>query len=400
MTPAADTPPDHATNAGWLRGPVFDTCGLAWCWLPFYLWVVFGLGLGREGWGLEPLSRADHRAALASATVVALGITYVHRHYTFLLVYGDRQTFDQRARAFVWVPLVVFAVVACARAFGGDATIRIGSTSVDGWLAILTVTGLWNVWHTIAQRYGILRVYGGRSGSGLQLRDHARRDRAMLWSGVVLVALTLVAVRPETFAGHGNARRVLRTVGPLLEHPLVQLVAAMIAIAALGVVGWWALHERRAGLSWRARVPRLGFVASTFGLFAVFLIHGPIVGYLCFGTAHAIEYVFFLHHFGHAKFSRRAAASPGPKAPPRSLAAAALARPLLFAPLLSGALVLLYIGLLDVRRTDTFLVYYTSTSLLHFLFDGWIWKVRRPEVGRPLGVTTAGTVTASGPPAP
>lgn len=36
------------------------------------------------------------------------------------------------------------------------------------------------------------------------------------------------------------------------------------------------------------------------------------------------------------------------------------------------------------RQEQLYLVYYTSTSLLHFLFDGWIWKVRKPEVRQPL----------------
>jgi len=107
-------------------------------------------------------------------------------------------------------------------------------------------------------------------------------------------------------------------------------------------------------------------------------VHGPIVGYLCFGVAHALEYVAFVHHFGQQKFSR------GPDI--RSPAALLLRRPLQTAPLLIGGLLLVFVLLYDQRRADLFLVYYMGTSVLHFLFDGWIWKVRRPEVRAPLGV--------------
>jgi hypothetical protein len=140
----------------------------------------------------------------------------------------------------------------------------------------------------------------------------------------------------------------------------------------------WLRHELRADLALRARVPRWLFLASTLGLFAVFVVHGPIVGYLCFGVAHALEYVAFVHHFGQQKFAR------GPDI--RSPAAALLRRPLHTAPLLIGGLLLAFVLLYDQRRADVYLVYYMGTSVLHFLFDGWIWKVRRPEVRAPLGV--------------
>ena len=52
----------------------------------------------------------------------------------------------------------------------------------------------------------------------------------------------------------------------------------------------------------------------------------------------------------------------------------------------SGLLTIAFIMLYARRQTDLYLVYYLGTSLLHFLFDGWIWKVRRPELRRPLGV--------------
>jgi hypothetical protein len=131
----------------------------------------------------------------------------------------------------------------------------------------------------------------------------------------------------------------------------------------------------------RARVPRWSFLSSTLALMLVFVIHGPIVGYLCFGTAHAIEYVFFLHHFGRRKFGQ----TPGD----RGIVARMLRRPVVWAPVLVGALLAVFWLLRDFRDTEAWLVYYTATSMLHFLYDGWIWKVRKPEVARPLGLTMA-----------
>ena len=352
----------NATNA-WLRSPLWDLACLGFCWLPFYLWVVFGLGL--DGWTTSP-------SALALATFVALAITYVHRHYTFILVYGDKGTFSRHSRDFIIAPILAFALIGSMRALRG-----VDLSGVSPWMLVLVVVGLWNVWHTVMQRYGILRVYAGRSGGGLAARAHGRRDLALLWSTVVLTAAVVVALRAETFAGHPNAARVLRVFEGGLGGSGLGILLAGVGVVWLAVFARWLRHELRAEPI-AGRGPRILFLASTASLFAVFIVHGPIVGYLCFGVAHALEYVAFVHHFGERKFARDPAQ--------RGLVARWMRQPWIFGPLLSGALLLLFFVLRDYRRTDVYLAYYMGTSALHFLFDGWIWKVRTPAVGAHLGV--------------
>jgi hypothetical protein len=357
------TPPPPATahSRAWLRSPAWDLCLLSFCWVPFYVWAVFGLGLdGSWAAGKGP------KEALAWATVVALAITYVHRHYTFLLVYGDREAFRRRARDFVLAPLLVFAAVGVCRGTGGMT-----------WKVLLVTVGVWNVWHTLMQRFGILRIYAGKAGHGLQERSHGRRDLALLWGSVIFVSWLTLLLRAATFAGQANARLLLRVVRPLTSGTGAWLVLAVLAVAWSAVLIFWLRHELRADLSLRERLPRWCFLASTLALLAVFVVHGPIVGYLCFGVAHALEYVAFVHHFGQQKFAQNGAAGLTPSL---------LRRPLVAAPLLIGVLLTAFILLSDSRGADLYLVYYLGTSLLHFLFDGWIWKVRRPEVRRPLGV--------------
>ncbi len=362
--PAMDRPPPPPPPArprGWLRSPAWDLTLLAFCWLPFYLWAAFGPGLDGS-WS----ARAGSHDALAWATSVALAITYVHRHYTFLLVYGDGETFRRRARDFVLAPLLVFLLVGLCRGTGGTT-----------WKLLLIAVGAWNVWHTLMQRFGILRIYAGKAGRGLEAPAHGRRDLALLWSSAVLVAWITLLLRAETFAGQANARQLLRIVRPLISGTGAWTVLVVLVVGWLAVLLYWLRHELRAALSRRERLPRWSFFASTLLLLAVFVVHGPIVGYLCFGVAHALEYVAFVHHFGQQRFTQSGAVG---------LTASLLRRPLLAAPLLIGGLLTAFILLRDHRGADFYLVYYMGTSLLHFLFDGWIWKVRRPEVRRPLGV--------------
>jgi hypothetical protein len=247
---------------------------------------------------------------------------------------------------------------------------------VRPWDVLLVVSGVWNAWHTIQQRYGILRIYAGKAGGGLEERSAATRDRVLVWTLIAVLAVLLPAFRAGTFEGHRNARRTLAVLTPLIESSVFAWIAGIVLVAGCVVAVRWARAEWRPTITPIARAPRLWFLASTIALFAVFLVHGPIVGYLTFGTAHAVEYVAFVHHFGERKFR-----------PPsdRSVAAALFSRPLVAAPFLIGGLGVAYLALQGVADSDAYLTYYFGTSMLHFLYDGWIWKVRRPEVAAPLG---------------
>lgn len=340
--------------------------------MPVYLWVVFGLGLGAAPLGLPDLSALEKRQALTLAILVVLGLTYIHRHYTFLLIYGDKATFQDRARDYVVAPLVIFGLAAALLSI--EEPFEIGGARVPAFAALLLVSGLWNVWHTVQQRYGILRAYAGKAGGGLQTRSQARRDRALLWTLVGMLAVVLPVARPTTFSDHPASARVLRFLTPVIEHAAYRAIVIATLVFTAVVVLWWWRSERMAAVD---RIPRWTFLASTILLFAVFLVHGPIVGYLCFGAAHALEYLAFVHHFAERRFAGRDR---------RSLAAVLLGRPLVFAPIVIAAFGALYLLVQPSRGSEVFLAYYVGTSMLHFLFDGWIWKLRKPAVAAPLGI--------------
>ncbi|KIG12077.1 hypothetical protein DB30_02051 [Enhygromyxa salina] len=374
--PATDEP-TRARSRGWLVGPWFDATCIAWAWVPFYLFVVVVLGLdgswslgGRDGNGTEP--------GLGLAMLIALGVSYVHRHYTFLLVYGDDQTFGERVRSYTLVPAALFIGLALVLRVQGELSWVLFGLKMRPWMLVLFVTGAWNMWHTLMQRYGITRIYASKAGGGLQTPAHGRRDLRLMWAAVLLTAALTSMFRASTFAGIANGRRVLIALEPIIHGALGWTLLAIITGATLVMAGSWAIHERAASLSLRERIPRLNFVASTAALLLVFVVHGPIIGYLCFGVAHAIEYVCFFHVFGRRKFAGR---EPQQR---QGLAAKLLARPLVSGPIIALALAGLFIALADHRKSEPYLVYYTATSLLHFLYDGWIWKVRKPEVARHL----------------
>jgi hypothetical protein len=346
----------RSAQLGWLRGPLWDTCCLAFGWVPFYLWVL-GTPLTRPGWGEEA------GPSLAVALVIALGLNFLHRHYVLLLVYGDRDSFAARPRAYIAAPAVAFVVVATAVLSGVPR----------GKEVLLAALGSWNIWHVIQQRYGLLRAYGARAGGGLETREAARRDFWLLWSAVLACAPLVLVLQRATFAARPEAERAMTILAPFLDGsgPAIVAVAAVAAFAV--AAGVWARGEVRARP--RARAARYVFLGSTFALLAIFVVHGPVVGYLVFGVAHSVEYVAFVHHFGERKYG----ASGG------SLAARALGD-IRRAPLLLAPLFLAYVLLHAHRYSLAYITYFSTTSALHYLYDGWIWRLREPKVAAPLAL--------------
>lgn len=364
----------------WLRSAWWDVACLGFCWVPFYVWVVGVLGLGRQAWGLDPLRADLTSSALALASWVALGITYVHRHYTLLVVYGDRGVFAERALNFLVAPLLLCALITWAYATN-RVWLRFGKVELTSW-GVVTVVGItWNAWHTVSQRYGLWRAYAGRLGKGLQRPEHARRDRALLWSFVAATIVLTLTLQAESLDLHPTSRFIGSLLGTTFRGPSTGLWLALAFIPTCAVGANWVRHEFSAPIALADRLPRLVFLASSLMLFAVFAVHGPVVGYLCFGVAHAIEYVAFVHHFSEKKYARGSRSG---------VAGSLLKHASVGAPLLILGLLGAYWLLEPYRSSGIYRVYYVATSWAHFLFDGLIWKIRKPNVAQPLGIERNG----------
>jgi hypothetical protein len=334
----------------WLRSAWWDSTFLSFCWVPYYLWIA-----------LSPTTDAT----LAAAVIVHAGATFVHRQYVFVYVYGDNETLAQR-RAFVFAPLLVFVPLLGAMLYAPEYVT---------W--IFLGDRVWSIWHSVMQKYGIWRIYAGKAGGGLETREHARRDRAFLFAQYVALIVIMVTWRPRELTFVPHLQSYVAKVAPtsLLGH----LVAYGILAAGAGVAAWWIAGELRASET-GTRVPRWSFLVSILALYAITIVHGPIIGYLVFGTSHALEYIAFAHHFGEKKYG---AAS----------ARASLARSLLAsarrAPFVIGGLAIVWAVARRYDEVPAWIAVLLATGALHYLYDGWIWKLRKPAVARPLELRTA-----------
>ena len=327
-------------------GRVVDVA-LAVCWIPF----------AAIGWLFR-----DDTSRTAWFVSVTLLISFAHQPLTLALVYGDKRNFNLRRRVFTWSPLVLAGAVLAAQ--------HVSLTIVA------VVVGLWNAEHTLMQRYGIMRMYGRKSG------DHdGQSDKVLLVAWLVLTLVWVAAdgrtSRHIEQAGIGGKnRRGLEFLADL--RPPARLILPVVVALTLVVTMRWLWHEDRRGAE--TSTAKRFYVASTAALFVTILVN-PVVGFVAFIGAHAIEYFVIVHRSIGAKY-RSADVDGGA---PVGYAVRRVGRTGFF---------IIYIGvvtgILSVLDRFGSQAAYTVVILtlggMHVLYDGFIWK--RPSPGRGGMLTT------------
>ncbi len=326
--------------------------------LPFVLATVGG------GFGLF---RSHHVAAVlaVAATVIAAAV-----------VVGG-------ARIVGVVITLVFAGILLHAQLGGLNEAKLKGGVVVGAAAMLAA--LWNIWHTAAQKVGILRVYNAKSVAPVPLKVPLWVDRLLVLGWFPLLGPLLVTRERETILTQGKVVRLwLEPVvdGITWAAPALIPIGVVVVVGSLGV---FLRYEHRAtGLR---SAPRLSMALGMTLLSASFLFFNPLKCYVAYGFSHAIEYVVFVW-----AFQRRRYAVPHDPPP-------LLQRILRYGWAFYGCFVLLiagsyfYVefgatfGLYDAKLT--LLGFKASTwlyawaiwhSLAHFYFDGFLWKMRAPAL--------------------
>jgi len=332
------------TRSLWLHGPLQDTL-LGWCFVPVALVVHFA----------EP-----NLTLVQTIMAVVFLVSFAHQPLTLGLVYGDPAQRDAHRRLYIWAPLVAAALIVVGLSI---------SLTLVGLLA-----GLWNAEHTLMQRYGVLRIYGRKAGD-----DHGSLEKPMLivWlvtalafigAYVNLEQLVLKLGLDETNAGG------VRLLEPLQVPATVLFWVGALASVALAA-RWWRA-ERSLGAN-ASRAKHL-YALGTLGLVVAVMVD-PIAGVAGYVAAHAIEYFAVVH---------RSLRTRRDDAPVAIVTSTSRRR---------GGIYILYFVVIAAIIVGTALPFngrmYAFAILffgaLHILYDGFVWKLRRPNVAASLGITQA-----------
>lgn len=305
------------------------------------------------------MDQSSLKSSARSFLIVSILLfSFLHRHLTFPMVYGDREIFQQRKIAYVVFPLLFLVLT----------LLSLKLTSLMILLVGLSV--LWNIYHTLMQKIGLLRIYSRKAGYG-----KSWLDKSLVFSWFFFLFFYL-ASKPEnlklvsTLSGGAKVfQRLLMPISLFLPSlsKLVFLVACILLFLYLKEE--W---QHRSQMHW----PKNLFLLSIFMLYAAFA-YDILVGYALFGFSHAIEYLAFVNVFARRKYRMRD--------PSSSWIAGVIRRQGLAMMIYCLSLISVFV-LWRWYSLRALGIYILGSSFLHFLYDGWIWKVRNAQVGEPLAI--------------
>jgi hypothetical protein len=332
------------TRRLWVHGPVADIA-LGFCWLPIALIVH----------GAEP-----HLTAVQSIMGVIFLISFAHQPLTLGLVYGDPAQRDAHRALYRWAPWVAFVLIVIG-------------LNVSLSLVALTA-GLWNAEHTLMQRYGVMRIYGRKAGD-----DNGRLEKPMLivWlvAGIAYIGgyVDLQNLARKLGVGATNTRSLDLLDGLSATARILFWVAGICGVV---MAVRWCTAERRLGAL--ASHPKHWYALGTAGLIVAVMID-PIAGVAGYVGAHAIEYFAVVH----SSLRKRNDQAPVAAAT-RTRSRRAIAYVTYF--VMIGGVVYLTKSRLDGRLYAFAILFFGA---LHILYDGFVWKLRRPAVAASLGITSS-----------
>jgi len=301
--------------------------------------------------------------ALYVAAFGALG----HHLPGMMRAYGDKALFERFKVRFTLAPLVL--VAACVY------------SARNGLTVLSLVAVIWGVWHGLMQTYGFARIYDAKVAQ----RDHLTPwlDFAMCvaWfgAGVILSPSRLFTLLDKYHVQCAGWLPEGMTI-PVMQSFWTVLTAAVTVVYIAHVI-WLALKGR--GINWI----KLLLMAVSFGFwwYTHVTVTDLLVGVALFEVFHDVQYLSIVWIFNRSRAEKDAEVGGFTR----------------FLFRRSGALIGLYVGMVFAYGTlglvaagfslDTinhsFQGALVASGLLHFYFDGFIWKVRQPGTRENLGIS-------------
>jgi hypothetical protein len=353
VTPVAEatTAPPRAASSrfGWIYGARADLF-VALCWVPIFLGAH----------ALTGSSGNDHLLNVLFNGAFVLSL--LHQPLTLALVYGDKSQFALRRKLFTWSPVVAVALIAVA-------------VVLDLWI-IIPIAAIWNTIHTLQQRYGLSRIYGRKAGFG-----SARLDRAVLFSWMV-AALVIVGSTPTVLDQLARVMLDSRNATAIRDLAGVRPYALWLlgpALAAALISFWLVVRQERAHLEQANRAKWV--YQGTSLLLIASIAFDPLAGFIAYVAAHAIEYFVVVYKTMQSRYGKTADRS----SVLGRMVYTTWGRVVFLAAFL-GVIYEVDQGLGTHLPDHAYLITVYSMGILHFWYDSFIWKLRKPVVSKAFGL--------------
>ena len=290
--------------------------------------------------------------------------------------YGDRALFRRFRIRFVVAPLALLAVCIWS--------------SVYNIQAIQLVALAWGIWHGMMQTYGFCRIYDAKASGKAAVR--ARVDLALCFAwflGAVLLSPMRFRTCLDLYYESG---------GPVVPPALVGymqygFVFALAAVTALFLWRQWKDWQ----ISGIVSPIKITLLVSSIGFwwYCNNGVQNILVGIALFEVFHDVQYLAIVWIYNRMRVERDDSI--------RGFMRFVFRR--------SGSLIGVYVGLVlaygsialttsgvSVEAIKHVLIgVVTASALLHFYYDGFIWKVRETQTRAMLGIDGSGVATLPAP---
>jgi Flp pilus assembly protein TadD len=301
-----------------------------------------------------------------SESVWAVIITFgaVGHHLPgFIRTYGDRELFARFRWRFVLAPPVFFF-----------ASFAMARQDLHG---LLWISLAWSIWHGMMQHFGFMRIYDAKRGvpaSAFGRSDFwltaAAFGSCLLWS-------------PEQSASVLDG---LYTCGvPLLPASLLRSAKWAGVVLLVFAVAAWLLRTRSEMRKGNTHAPlKLVLLVSTLAVVAIARVFtaDPFIGVAIFEVLHDVQYLAIVWAFESRPRADGHDARGGPRAwLTRSWPVYVLAC-LAYGSIAWGV----HRGGPSQEVHEILIALLATSALLHYYYDGFIWKVRARDTREHLGL--------------
>jgi Tfp pilus assembly protein PilF len=287
--------------------------------------------------------------------------------------YGDRALFERFRWRFILAPL--FLLVTCVAFYWWDLK------------GIILVVFFWGIWHGMMQTYGFCRIYDAKTGSFAGLNRRLDFWLCAIWFAAA-VGLSPMRMTDTLDAFYSSG-------GPFIQPWILHAVQRGFVFLALAVSILFVANF--VWMSTRAKRPNpvklvLLITSISFWWYCNNLVSSLLVGIALFEVFHDVQYLSLVWIYNRNRVEKDQNIGGFMR----------------FIFRRSGSLVGLYLGLIfaygslayfnsqlqieTIKRVLTGVV--AASTLLHFYYDGFIWKVRESSTRQALGLS-GGTAEVS-----
>jgi Flp pilus assembly protein TadD len=292
--------------------------------------------------------------------------------------YGDRLLFQRFRYRFLLTPLMLVGICVLF--------------AVRELNALVLIAYVWGVWHGLMQTYGFMRIYDAKVGAVSKATARLDSMMCIAWFvGAVLVSPTRMAKVLTDYYQSGGI-----VLPPTLVRTAITAWLAATAVITLA----YLVHFARDRFRGRMQSPaKLLLLATSIGFwwYSNVAVSNMLVGIALFEIFHDVQYLTIVWIFNLARVDR----NPGVGRFTRFLFRRSWSLAGLYVGLVAayGSINLLPAVLSSTMTTRILTGLLTASALLHFYYDGFIWKVRDPSIRESLGVGAAGNAVHKGKPA-